>query len=214
MPTEGSLTQRAQVLVIAARLVSKEFDQARTRKPGFLQPEEHMAQVFEELSEEEFLCLPADELASRFGCSRRHLTRLFHRFFGSSIADLRMELRLTKVASLLRNPHAKIIHIAEQCGFNQLSHFNFCFKRRFGMSPGQWRKNIPLQDGPTAWEMSGRVWPAIRPKASVARSAELAPVAARQASVGPLKVQEQTCAIAPLNATSTGSLQLIENVGS
>src|SRR5581483_2984028 len=107
MPAEGSLAQRAQVLAIAARLLSREFDHARTRKPGFLQPEEHMAQVFEELSEEEFLGLPVDELASRFGCSRRHLTRLFHRFFGSSIADLRMELRLMKVASLLRNPNAK-----------------------------------------------------------------------------------------------------------
>jgi hypothetical protein len=30
--------------------------------------------------------------------------------------------------------------VAEDCGFNHLGLFNTCFKRRFGTSPGQWRK--------------------------------------------------------------------------
>ena len=51
-----------------------------------------------------------------------------------------MELRLLKAVTLLRNPTAKIITVAEQCGFNHLGLFNICFKRRFGQSPGQWRK--------------------------------------------------------------------------
>jgi Helix-turn-helix domain len=51
-----------------------------------------------------------------------------------------MEMRLLKAASLFRNPDAKVINVAEQCGFNHLGLFNTCFKRRFGVSPGQWRK--------------------------------------------------------------------------
>jgi AraC-like DNA-binding protein len=104
-----------------------------------------MERVFQSLSETDFLSLSVPELAARFGCSRRHLTRLFHQFFGSSIAEFRMELRLMKVASLLRNPNVKIINIAEQCGFNQLGHFNSCFKRRFGVSPARWRKQLPKE---------------------------------------------------------------------
>ena len=99
-----------------------------------------MIQVFEKLSAVEFLNFSVGELAERFGCSRRHLNRLFHHYFGVSVAALRMEMRLLKAVSLLRNPEAKIIHVAEACGFNQQGLFNICFKRRFGASPGQWRR--------------------------------------------------------------------------
>jgi hypothetical protein len=52
-----------------------------------------------------------------------------------------MEMRLLKAISLLRDANAKVINVAEQCGFNHLGLFNTCFKRRFGTSPGQWRKS-------------------------------------------------------------------------
>jgi hypothetical protein len=68
------------------------------------------------------------------------LNRLFHEFFGFSVAALRMEMRLLKAVSLLRDPNIKVINVAEQCGFNHLGLFNTCFKRRFGQTPGQWRK--------------------------------------------------------------------------
>jgi len=100
-----------------------------------------MIQVFEKLSSAELLNLSVDDLAVRFSCSRRHLNRLFHQHFGLSITSLRMEIRLLKAVSLLRNPQAKVINVAEQCGFNHLGLFNTCFKRRFGVSPGQWRKS-------------------------------------------------------------------------
>ena len=48
---------------------------------------------------------------------------------------------MLKAISLLRDTEAKIIDVAEQCGFNHLGLFNTCFKRRFGTSPGQWRKS-------------------------------------------------------------------------
>jgi AraC-like DNA-binding protein len=92
------------------------------------------------LSSQEILELSVGDLAAKFGCSRRHLNRLFHDHFGVSVAALKMEMRLLKAASLLRGPDAKVINVAEQCGFNHLGLFNTCFKRRFGTSPGQWRK--------------------------------------------------------------------------
>ena len=49
-------------------------------------------------------------------------------------------MRLLKAVSLLRDPDAKIINIAEQCGFSHLGLFNTCFKKRLGCSPGKWRK--------------------------------------------------------------------------
>ncbi len=83
-----------------------------------------------------------EELADKFGCSRRHLSRLFHQRFGLSVATLRMEMRLLKASSLLRDPGVKVINVAEQCGFNHLGLFNTCFKRRFGLTPGVWRNTL------------------------------------------------------------------------
>ena len=140
MPPTFTLDHRGQLVRVATAILSAEFKRERSARTGFIGVEEHMTQVLEKLAFDEILNLSVDELAERFGCSRRHLNRLFHQYFGFSVASLRMEMRLLKAVSLLRDPGAKIIHVAEQCGFNHLGLFNTCFKRRFGVSPGQWRK--------------------------------------------------------------------------
>jgi AraC-like DNA-binding protein len=139
-PPQGSVNHRGQVLRVAAAVLSAEFKNTRSQRSGFVRIEDHLMQVFEELSATELLTLSVGAMAQKFGCSRRHLNRLFHQHFGFSVASLRMELRLLKALSLLRDPNVKIIQVAEQCGFNHLGLFNACFKKRFGNTPGQWRK--------------------------------------------------------------------------
>ena len=146
VPPQSNLDHRGQLIRIAASILSLEFNQARTQRGGYVRAEDHMAQVFEKLSAAELINLSVGELADRFSCSRRHLNRLFHQHFGVSVAALRMEMRLLKAISLLRDPNAKIFNVAEQCGFNHQGLFNTCFKRRFGTNPGQWRKSA-LQTG-------------------------------------------------------------------
>ncbi len=140
VPPQFNLDHRSQLLRVASALLTVEFKTAQPRRGGFVRVEEHMLQVFEKLSSNELLNSSVGDLAAKFGCSRRHLNRLFHQYFGVSVAALRMEMRLLKAVSLLRDPDAKVINVAEACGFNHLGLFNTCFKRRFGASPGQWRK--------------------------------------------------------------------------
>jgi AraC-like DNA-binding protein len=140
VPPQFNLDHRGQLIRIAAAILSIEFKDAQTRRSSMGRAEDHMVQVFERLSSNEIINLSVGELAEKFSCSRRHLNRLFHQHFGVSVAALRMEMRLLKAMSLLRDPDAKVINVAEQCGFNHLGLFNTCFKRRFGTSPGQWRK--------------------------------------------------------------------------
>ncbi len=139
-PSQGNVDHRSQVLRVAAAVLSAEFKNVRSQRAGFVRIEDHMMQVFEELSATELLNLSVGDMAHKFGCSRRHLNRLFHQYFGCSVASLRMEMRLLKASSLLRDPDVKIIHVAQQCGFNHLGLFNACFKKRFGNTPTQWRK--------------------------------------------------------------------------
>ncbi len=147
VPPQFNLNHRSQLLRVVAAILSVEFSIAQPSRVGFVSAEEHMIQVFEKLPANELLSLSVGELASRFGCSKRHLNRLFHQRFGISVAALRMEMRLLKAASLLRDPDTKVINVAEKCKFNHLGLFNTCFKRRFGASPGQWRKTSAHAEG-------------------------------------------------------------------
>lgn len=146
VPPQFNLDHRSQLLRVAAAILSEEFKTAHNQRISSVSVEQRVIEVFENLTADQLLSLSVGELAAKFGCSRRHLNRLFHQFFGYSVASLRMEMRLLKAISLLRDTSSKVINVAEQCGFNHLGLFNTCFKRRFGESPGEWRKQFTHQD--------------------------------------------------------------------
>jgi len=137
-----SLEHRGQLLRILSTLLSVEFTEERARLWGGMRPQEHITRLFEELSVAEITDCSVLDLAKRFSCSPRHLNRIFNEYFGMSFSAMRMELRLIRAAFLLRDPGVKVVSVAEQCGFNHLGLFNSCFRRRFGSSPGQYRKNL------------------------------------------------------------------------
>ena len=151
VPSQINLEYRSHLLRVASVILSVEFQTVRQRRNQPLPIEDRVVRIFEQLSNADILDQSVPQLASRFGCTRRHLDRLFLQYFGISASALRMEIRLVKAMSLLRNPEAKVTNVASDCGFNHLGLFNLRFKKRFGCSPGQWREEasqgIPL---PTA----------------------------------------------------------------
>jgi AraC-like DNA-binding protein len=164
VPPQFDLDHRSHLLRVAATILSAEFKTAQHSRIGFVRIEDHLVQVFEKLSSDELLTSSVGELAAKFSCSRRHLNRLFHRYFGFSVAALRMEMRLLKAVSLLRDPDSKVITVAEQCGFNHLGLFNTCFKKRFGASPGQWRKGAQRPEVPAGLPPNKNSQCPLRPK--------------------------------------------------
>lgn len=93
------------------------------------------------LTADDIMNLPVNELAAKYHVSRRHLSRIFQEHFGIAIATVKMEMRLIHAARLLQNPELKVIEAAERSGFNHLGLFNTCFKRKFGVSPTQFRSH-------------------------------------------------------------------------
>lgn len=140
VPPQFNLDHRGQLLRVTATILAGEFKTARHQRLGFGRTTERVVEVFEALSADELLNCSISELAVKFGCSRRHLNQLFHQNLGLSAAAIKMEMRLMKAANYLRDSQAKVIFVADQCGFNHLGLFNTCFKRRFGTTPGQWRQ--------------------------------------------------------------------------
>jgi AraC-like DNA-binding protein len=77
----------------------------------------------------------AHKLAALAGLSERYVNELLYEA-GAGFSARLLELRLRKAADLLGQPAPRrISDVAFQCGFNDLSYFNRCFRRRFGLTP-------------------------------------------------------------------------------
>ena len=77
----------------------------------------------------------AQKLAAAAGLSERYVNELLFDV-GASFTMRLTELRLRKAADLLLHLGSRrISDIAFDCGFNDLSYFNRCFRRRFGLTP-------------------------------------------------------------------------------
>jgi len=76
----------------------------------------------------------AQKLAAAAGLSERYVNELLFEA-GASFTTRLNELRMRKAADLLARGKRRISDIAFECGFNDLSYFNRCFRRRFGLTP-------------------------------------------------------------------------------
>ena len=77
----------------------------------------------------------AQKLAVAAGLSERYVNELLYEA-GASFTSRLLELRLRRAAeSLAQAGERRISDIAFDCGFNDLSYFNRCFRRRFGLTP-------------------------------------------------------------------------------
>lgn len=139
-PASSTLEQRSHLLRIAAAILAEEFKAAKEQQTKSGHGHADLAAMFNQLSMEDVEKLSVEDLAKKMGYSRRHLNRLFQEHMGISASDLKMEVRLLKAVSLLKNPAVKVIDVALECGFNHLGLFSQCFKRRFGVSPREWRQ--------------------------------------------------------------------------
>jgi AraC-like DNA-binding protein len=88
----------------------------------------------------ELMELDINDLAERTHCTPRHLNRIFFKLVGMSFTDKRAELRLEKARELLMASNSKVVQVALDSGYNSLSQFNLMFTRRYGLSPGKWRR--------------------------------------------------------------------------
>lgn len=100
------------------------------------------AQVLERLDDSS---LTIASVAERNGLSPKQVQRLFERA-GTTFTAFVLEQRLLLARRLLSNPGTrqdKIGTIAYAAGFGDLSYFNRGFRRRFGVTPSEWRDAQP-----------------------------------------------------------------------
>lgn len=79
-------------------------------------------------------------LAAEFDLSRPYLCRLFRREVGRTIVQYLHQRRVEHAMALLDTTNRRVVDIAMESGFTDLSHFNTVFRKLVGMSPGDFRK--------------------------------------------------------------------------
>lgn len=93
-----------------------------------------------ELLESDPLCsLTIEEIAQACSVSPCYFRKLFKEYSGKSPLEYRMDLRLNMSKSMLESGEATLEYIAEALNFENTSYFCRIFKKKFGITPGQYR---------------------------------------------------------------------------
>ncbi|WP_160497528.1 response regulator [Paenibacillus dendrobii] len=80
------------------------------------------------------------DVSNMFSFSPNHLGVLFKQGTGVNFSDYVVDRRMEKACLLLKDPHYKIFEVAGRVGYKNLTYFSRQFKDKYGMTPGDYRK--------------------------------------------------------------------------
>ncbi len=94
--------------------------------------------IREHLSEE----LSVKNLADMVYVGADHLTRTFKKRYGKTVTDYILEQRMNLAGELLKDPHLTVTMVSDAVGFGNYSYFTEQFKRAYGKTPREYRKQF------------------------------------------------------------------------
>ncbi len=87
--------------------------------------------------------LSLTDVARAVNASTFYFCKVFKKSTGINFTDFVSRVRIEKAKNLALNPNLRISEIAFEVGFQSLTHFNRVFKRITGMSPTEYRAQLP-----------------------------------------------------------------------
>jgi AraC-like DNA-binding protein/ligand-binding sensor protein len=107
-------------------------------------------------------CARASHMSTFYFC------KVFKRATGLTFTDYVSRLRTERAKSLLLDSHARVSEVAFEVGFQSLSQFNRVFRRITGVSPTEFRRDLPTAGGKNVAEAADDEPAAPAPRFSVA----------------------------------------------
>ena len=80
------------------------------------------------------------QFAERLGVSDRYLRQLFQRYVGASPKSVARSRRVLAAKRMISDSNAPMTAIAHQSGFRSIRQFNDTFRKLYGVSPSELRK--------------------------------------------------------------------------
>lgn len=139
-PKQTGSVLRLQLLQIFIEVFGEELDQEIIKPEAAADAKQRLLDFLKTTQTSELINLSFSELVHVSRCTPRHLSRIFREVVGMSFRDKQAELRLALACDLLAATESKIVDVALESGFQSLSLFNLMFGRRYGTSPGKWRR--------------------------------------------------------------------------
>ncbi len=81
-----------------------------------------------------------DYLAGFIGMSKYAFSRSFRKYTGFSPIDYLITQRIERAKTLLKNSSMSVGEISEEVGINDINNFTNLFRKKTGMTPGEFRK--------------------------------------------------------------------------
>ena len=91
--------------------------------------------------QENYLTVTLDDLSNQFYLSKPYLSKYIKEKSGMTFGENVKRIRLNKASTLLRNGNMKVEKVAEAAGYQNVEHFNRLFKKKYGMTPVQYRSS-------------------------------------------------------------------------
>lgn len=85
--------------------------------------------------------LSLDSLAETFKISKTYVNRLLKNHTGKSFLETLTDIRMMKAKNLIQEGQYKVYEIAEMVGYRDFSYFIRVFKKKYGTTPNNYKKN-------------------------------------------------------------------------
>lgn len=84
-----------------------------------------------------------EQIASHFGYSKYHFSRMFHQYFRCSLSEYVNRLRVSEVIRVQKqNPDGKLFTVILEAGFSSIQTFYRCFRKFYGRAPLEYLSEI------------------------------------------------------------------------
>ena len=107
--------------------------------------EDDMNQLLEYIAGNPKRIVGNQELANVIFRSKDYLIKRFFSTFGITPYEYQLQQKFFSAANKLKNTKMSVKEIASAIGYNDQHYFSYMFKKRYGVSPTQYRKQVRLE---------------------------------------------------------------------
>lgn len=138
----GTLYSESLAHALAVRfLFLGEYPPARSHSTAIL-PQRKLRSIEDLIENRLDADLTLQELAAEIGYSRSHFLRMFRATTGMTPHRYVLNRRLGRARQLLEESEFNIAEIAVICGFSNQAHLTLAFRKEFGITPTEYRRQI------------------------------------------------------------------------
>lgn len=98
--------------------------------------------ILDYISENYMNPITIDELADSVNLSKHYFMRFFKKYMGMTCIEYINDYRLNVATNLLLTTGMQITEVSTSIGITNLSYFNRIFKKKYNMTPKEYRRNI------------------------------------------------------------------------